>query len=112
MKFSFENPCGCGGSFIFSAYGDADFGQSICTSCGEPGYLVDQLSISVTAERLLFRSKAELGTGEYSLSTVIAGMAVESYLTRLFFKFKGMANYASAFDFPTPADGSEARKLG
>ena len=64
----------------------------------------DPLSVSVTAERLLWRSRAELRLGEYSLSTVIAVMAVESYLTRLFLKFKGMSNYESTLNLPTPAE--------
>lgn len=104
MKFTLQNSCICGGQFIFSAYGDADFGPATCTSCRKSGYLYDPLSVSVTAERLLFRSRAELEAGEYSLSTVIAVMAVESFLTRLFLKFKGMASYAATFKLPTPAE--------
>jgi hypothetical protein len=56
--------------------------------------------VSVTAERLLYRSKAELENGDYSLSIVIATIAVESYLTRLFLKLKGMENYATTFELP------------
>lgn len=89
---------------MFSAYGDADFAPATCTNCGETGHLLNPLSVSITAERLLYRSKAELEGGDYTLSIVIAVMAVESYLTRLFLKFKGMANYAAGFDFPTPAE--------
>ena len=37
----------------------------------------------------------------YSLSIVIGVMAVESYLTRLFMKFKAMSNYSSTFSLPT-----------
>lgn len=104
MKFTLENPCGCGGRFVFSAFGDGEFAPTTCTDYGKPGYLFDPLSVSVTAERLLFRSKAELQGGDYSLSTVIAVMAVESYLTRLFLKFKGMASYAVTFNLPTSAE--------
>lgn len=104
MKFTLENRCGCGGRFVFSACGDGEFAPTTCTDCGKPGYLFDPLSVSVTAERLLLRSKAELQGGDYSLSTVIAVMAVESYLTRLFLKFKGMASYAVTFNLPTPAE--------
>ncbi len=100
MKFTFENRCACGGHFAFAAYGDEDLSPATCTDCGQPGYLDDPLSVSVTAERLLFRSRPELEAGEYSLSIVIAVMAVESYLTRMFL---GMANYASTFNLPTPA---------
>jgi hypothetical protein len=64
---------------------------------------MDPLSVSVTTERLLYRSKAELERGDYSLSIVIGTMAVESFLTRLFFKVKGMDSYATRFVWPTEA---------
>jgi hypothetical protein len=69
--------------------------------------MMDPLSVSVTAERLLFRSKAELESGDYSLAIVIAVMAIESFLTRLYLKLKGMDTYASTFSLPTPAQEVE-----
>ena len=104
MKFEFENQCVCGGRFSFSVYGDAEFQPAICTNCGKSGFLFDPLSVSVTAERLFLRAKAELENGEYSLSTVIAVMAIESFLTRMFLKSKGMSHYANAFALPSPAE--------
>jgi hypothetical protein len=102
MKFSLEMPCACGQSTIsFSTYGDDDWSAPMCSECGFPAHLTDPLSVSVTAERLLHRSKAELDSGDYSLSILIATMAVESFLTRLFFKLKGMDNYAKTFSLPT-----------
>jgi hypothetical protein len=86
---------------VFSAYGDAPFEQAKCSNCEKVGYLIDPLSVSVTAERLLYRSKSELESGDYSLSIAIAVMAVESYLTRLFLKLKGMDSYAMTFKLPT-----------
>jgi len=71
---------------------------------------MDPLSVSVTAERLLYRSKAELDSGDYSLSVVIAVMAIESFLTRLFLKLKGMDRYASTFSFPTLAQEEQWEK--
>ena len=64
---------------------------------------MDPLSVNVTAERLLYRSKAELEGGDFSLSIVVGTMAVESFLTRLFLKLKGMDSYATTFNMPTPA---------
>jgi len=95
---------------VFSAYGDADFGAAICTDCGKSAHLVDALSVSVTAERLLYRSKTELESGDYSLSIVTAVMAVESYLTRLFLKLKGMDSYAATFTLPSPTQEAEWEK--
>lgn len=101
MKFTDARLCGCGGQYIFVAYGDGAFETANCTNCGKPGYLCDPLSVSVTAERLLHRSKAELENGDYSLSIVIAVMAVESYTTRLFIKLKGMDSYETNSRLPT-----------
>jgi hypothetical protein len=56
----------------------------------------------VTAERLLLRSEAEMLEGDYSLSIVIATMAIESFLTRLFMKLKGMDMLALMSNLPTP----------
>jgi len=104
MKFTWEELCQCGGRFVFSAYGDAEFAPATCTNCSTAGHLSDPLSVSVTAERLLHRSKAELGSGDYSLSIMIAVMAVESFLTRLFLNLKGMSSYAATFNLPTATD--------
>ena len=101
MKFTHEVPCNCGGRNVFSAYGDGGFESAPCSNCGTPTFLMDPLSVSVTAERLLYRSKAELERGEFSLSIVIGTMAVESYLTRLFLKLKQMDNFATSFNLPT-----------
>ena len=103
MKFVQEKPCKCGGTFLFSAYGDEAWDDPVCSKCGTPALLIDPLSVNVTAERLLYRSKAELVDGDYSLSIVIATIAVESFLTRLFFKSKGMDSFSKTYVLPTSA---------
>jgi hypothetical protein len=104
VKFTIEKACDCGGRYVFSAYGDAEFGAANCPDCEKSGHLMDPLSVSVTSERLLDRSKTELDSGDYSLSIVIGVMAVESYLTRLFLKLKGMESYASTFNLPAATE--------
>lgn len=103
LKFIQEMPCACGHTHSFSAYGDNRWTAAVCPKCGSAAGLIDPLSVSVTAERLLYRSKAEFEGGDYSLSIVIATMAVESFLTRLFLKLKGMDSYATTSNLPTPA---------
>jgi hypothetical protein len=110
MKFTIEKPCGCGGRYAFSAYGDGEFGSAECSKCGKPAHLVNPLSVSVTAERLLHRSKAELEGGDFSLSILMGTIAVESYLTRLFLKLKGMDSYAATFNLPTAAQEADWEK--
>jgi hypothetical protein len=102
LKFVQEMPCACGHIHSFSAYGDNDWTAAVCPKCGSAASLRDPLSVSVTAERLLYRSKAELEVGDYSLSIVIATMGVESFLTRLFLKLKGMDSHVTTFNLPTP----------
>lgn len=110
MKFTIEKPCDCGGRYVFSAYGDAEFGTGACESCGKTAHIMNPLSVSVTAERLLYRSKAELDSGDYSLAIVIAVMAIESFLTRLYLKLKGMESYAATFNLPTLAQEADWEK--
>jgi hypothetical protein len=85
------------------AYGGGRWASATCQECGAAGGLIDPLSVSVTTERLLYRSNAELEAGEYTLSIVIGVMAVESFLARLFFKVRGMDCFAATFVWPTEA---------
>jgi hypothetical protein len=110
MKFCYKRTCECGGELIFLATGEGDFDPAECSSCKKAAFLIDPLSVSVTAERLLYRSKVELESGDFSLSIVIATIAVESYLTRLFLKFKKMATYATTFKLPSQSWKKSGRK--
>lgn len=110
MRFTYKGTCECGGELIFLATGEAEFNPAECPSCKKTAFLLDPLSVSVTAERLLCRSKVELDNGEFSLSIVIATIAVESYLTRLFLKFKGMATYETTFQLPSKSMEEEWEK--
>lgn len=96
-------PCSCGGVFSFATYGEAQWPTVVCTKCGMAGGQINPLSVSVTAERLLNRSKLEVEGGDYTLSILIGTMAVESFLTRLFFRVKGMDSFATTFTWPTEA---------
>jgi hypothetical protein len=103
MKFDGEKSCDCGAIFPFATYGESPWPVVTCTACGKATGQINPLSVSVTAERLLYRSKAEMGSGDFSLAIVIGTMAVESYLTRLSFKVKGMDYFSTAFAWPTEA---------
>jgi hypothetical protein len=104
MKFSYQTPCNCGATVSVNAYGDGDWNGAVCHACYSMVHVFDQLSVSVTAERLLGRSQAELVEGDYSLSIVIATMAIESFLTRSFIKLKGMNMLMENSDWPTPEE--------
>jgi hypothetical protein len=104
MKFFQPMICDCGGTFPFQTYGAKSWPTVVCDTCGKAGGQFDPLSVSVIAERLLYRSRHELEAGEYTLAIVIGTMAVESFLTRLFFKVRGMDCYAGNFQWPTEED--------
>jgi hypothetical protein len=101
MKFFQPMTCDGGGSFPFETYGTQRWSSVVCDRCGKAGGQIDPLSVSVIAERLLYRSRRELESGEFTLSIVIGTMAVESFLTRLFFKVRGMDCYSANFRWPT-----------
>ena len=105
MKFTCKKPCICGGTYLFSTYGDDPWPIVVCTECGVPANLMNNLSVSVTADRLLHRSKAELEDGDYTLSIVICTMAVETFLTRMFLRLKSMD--AKIYNLPSPAQEKE-----
>ncbi len=88
MKFSQNCTCGCGEQILFETYGDGDWPSALCPACESGAFLIDPLSVSVTAERLLLRSKTELETEDYSMSIVVGTIAVESFLTELFLRSK------------------------
>jgi hypothetical protein len=108
MKFACKKPCTCGGCYQFSTYGDAPWPTVACTKCAIPANPLDNLSVSVTADRLIHRSKAELEEGDYSLSIVIGTMAVETFLTRMFLRLKHMD--AKIFNLPSPAQEEEWKR--
>jgi len=111
MKFNWEGTCeSCGCTVLLSAYGDGPWQDTSCPACHCPVGLMDPLSVSVTTERLLLRSKAEVNGGDYSLAIVIGAIAVESFLTRLFLKLKGMTHYATTFNLPSPVQEEDWEK--
>jgi hypothetical protein len=106
MKFHYNETCGCGGRIAFTTNGDNRFPDAQCASCGIPGHLIDALSPSVVADRLIRRSKDELDGGDYSLAILLSAIAVETFLTRIFLKLKGMQHFAGGFEWPDEAQAA------
>ncbi len=69
-------PVNVAGNSFFLAVGEEKFRPGEYSSCGKTARLLDPLSVSVTAERLLHRSRAELENGDFSLSIVIADFGI------------------------------------
>jgi hypothetical protein len=100
MKFQYDQTCTWVGHLIFTTTGDSRFPSAECVSCGSSGHLIDPLSPSVVADRLIHRSKAELEGGDYSQAILLAAIAVETFLTQIFLKLKGMEHFAGGFRWP------------
>jgi HEPN domain-containing protein len=102
MKFTQNFLCSCGYKLPFSAYGDGDWSSIVCPICGNASGVIDPLSVSVTAERLLYRSETELEAGDYSLSILLSTIAVECFLPQMFIKLKEMKSLGEGFSLRTP----------
>ena len=81
MKFVKPERCDCGGDYIFEATGSSHFSDAICEKCGSSALMLDPLSVSIPAERLLVRSEQELSRGDYTLAILLAAIAVETFLS-------------------------------
>lgn len=89
MKFPIPVPCQqCGTDFSALGYGELTFPPALCPNCGQTIHIIDPLTMSIVAVRLLFRGQAELDHGDFTMPIICAAMAIESALTSLFLKWK------------------------
>jgi hypothetical protein len=88
MKVAIPVTCSCGNEFLADGYAGKKFPVSICPSCKVPIHIIEHLSISVVADLLLYRSKAEMEGGDYTLSIICSAIAVECSLTQVFLKWR------------------------
>jgi hypothetical protein len=89
MKFTVPVSCSaCGCDFKTLGYGELTFPPATCPKCAQTIHIIDPLTISIVAERLLYRSQAELDNGDFTMPIICSAMAVETALTRAFLKWK------------------------
>ncbi|MGH9437980.1 MAG: hypothetical protein ACRD22_08800 [Terriglobia bacterium] len=94
MKFTVSVACSsCGFKFDTPGYGEQEFPPAKCPRCLEQIHIIDPLTISIVAERLLLRGQRELDEGDFTLSIICSAMAVECALTHLFLKWKGLDHF-------------------
>jgi hypothetical protein len=110
MKSSITLRCNCGEEFSIPVAGSETLHTAVCPNCQMAGFACEPLSVSVDGDRLMNRSKAELEAGDYTLSIVCAAIAVESFLTRAFLKWKGVENLGRVGHLPTDAEEAEWEK--
>ena len=99
MKFTVPVSCSaCGCDFRALGYGQLTFPPATC-ACGATIHVFDRLTISVVGERLLYRSQAELESGDFTMPIICGAMAVEAALTRVYLKWREIEHgYGTATD--------------
>jgi hypothetical protein len=104
MKITIPVSCSCGNVFCANGYAGKKFPLVICPKCNTPIYIIDHLSISVAADRLLYRSKTEMEGGDFTLSIICSAIAVECTLTQVFLKWKAIENGRITMQSATAAE--------
>lgn len=92
MKFFVPVRCSCGQEFLADGYAEERLPATVCPKCQSAGIPWERLSISIVADRLLYRSNAEIEGGDYTLSIICSAMAVECALTQVYLKWKEIEN--------------------
>lgn len=90
MKFTVPVSCSCGFGFRTAGYAELTFPPATCPRCSAKINIVEPLTISTVAERLLHRSDAELKSGDFTLPIILSAMAIEVGLIQLFLKWKAI----------------------
>jgi hypothetical protein len=86
MRFPALVPCQCGTANEVEATGTERFPADVkCPVCQTTTHLIDN---STVGRRVLYRSQAELQSGDFTLSIILSAMAVECELAFMFFKWK------------------------
>jgi hypothetical protein len=89
MKFSVPVVCpSCNSEFAALGVAEERIPAAECPNCANVIHITDPLSLSIVAERLLYRSQNELDAGDYTFSIVSSAIAIEAALTQVFMKWK------------------------
>lgn len=108
MKLPVSVTCSaCGRDFPTHGESNEPLPATTCPKCGEKINIVDPLSISIIAERLLYRSRSENDSGDPTISIICSAMAVESALTQVYIKWKSIENFQANGNWGT----EDAREL-
>ena len=90
MKFTLKWNCDCGGRLIAQAVGNQPFSRATCSACGREVHVFDQVNIGLISGRLAGRIEEEIERGDFTLSILIAAMAVECEMSQMFFKWRSI----------------------
>jgi hypothetical protein len=85
MKSTFPIKCSCGHELVLEAVGTDPFKDTTCPKCGSGIIISDNGFVST---RIYNKAWQFLMSGDYTLSTVLGAVAVESELARVFVKWR------------------------
>jgi hypothetical protein len=76
-----------------------------CPQCGVSLTIMDSITFSLIADRLLIRADSEIDKGDYTVAIILSAMAVETAVTQVFMKWKGIEHYGKTGSLnPTEAE--------
>jgi hypothetical protein len=102
MKFTVPVICpSCTNRFAASGVREERIPAAACPNCGDVIHIIDPLSLSIVAERLLYRSHNELTAGDYTFSIISSAIAVEAAFTQAFMKWKSIDYLQTTGNQPT-----------
>jgi hypothetical protein len=90
MRFTTSVLCPCGWTWTTAANADGPFESKSCPKCGRKPVFMENLSISLVADRLLMRAAQEIHSGDFTVPIMFAAMAVETILTRVYTKWRSI----------------------
>jgi hypothetical protein len=85
MKSPFPIKCGCGHELVLEATGTDQFKDATCPKCGSGIIISDNGFVST---RIYNKARQFLRAGDFTLSTVLGAVAVESELARVYVKWR------------------------
>ena len=85
MKSTFPIKCSCGHELVLEATATDPFRDTACPKCGSAIAIVDNGFVST---RIYNKAWQFLMSGDYTLSTVLGAVAVESELARVYIKWR------------------------
>ena len=88
MLFPLQVPCpAC--RFVSTATTNATqkYPRHACPQCGVSIAIMDSLTFSLIADRLLIRADSEIDKSDYTLAIILSAMAVETAVTQVFMKW-------------------------
>lgn len=87
MKSFFPIKCQCGHEHTLETVGTEPFKDTTCPSCGSAMIIVDD---GFASWRIYNKARQFLMSGDYTLSTVLGAVAVESELARVYIKWRSI----------------------